>query len=255
MTAGTPVAGTAPADPPVEAPGQPRRPESELRAIVAEGSARFGDDSDPVLVLTWLGERLGTHRIAVASSMADTLMPALAARALPGVDVLFVDTGYHFAETLGLRDAVAATHDIRLRTLLPSTTVAEQDAQRGPRLHERDPDSCCALRKAAPMDAALVGYDAWVTGLRRFDHPGREAAAVVEWDARRGLVKLNPLVAYTDEQVDACVERYGLMENPLRQLGYRSIGCAPCTRAVGPDEHPRDGRWPTSAKTECGLHL
>lgn len=232
-----------------------RRCATDLQGLVDEGSARFGDDADPLEVLGWFGDRLGVDRIAVASSMADTLMPALAARALPGVDVLFVDTGYHFAETLGLRDAVAATHDIRLRTLRPVLTVVEQDAQHGQRLHDRNPDSCCAMRKAAPMDSALAGYDAWATGLRRHDHPGRADARVVEWDARRGLVKLNPLVAYTDEQVDACVARYGLLENPLRQVGYRSIGCAPCTRPVGPDEHPREGRWPGSGKTECGLHL
>ncbi len=232
-----------------------RRPVPELQALAETGAARFDDEADPLEVLTFFGAILGTERIAVAASMADTLMPALAARALPGVDVLFVDTGYHFVETLGLRDAVAACHEVRVRTLQPVLSVPEQDAAHGPDLFARDPDACCAMRKAAPMDAGLVGYDAWVTGVRRADHPGRRGASVVEWDARRGLIKLNPLASYSDAQVDACVAKYGLLENSLRQIGYRSIGCAPCTRAVGPEEHPREGRWPGSDKTECGLHL
>ena len=233
----------------------PRRPASVLRQILAAGEARFDEHSDPVEVLKWFGETLGIRRIAVATSFADSMMAALGSRALPGVDLLFVDTGYHFAETLGLRDAVATTMDVNLRTLQPRLSVAEQNAELGPDLWRTQPDRCCALRKQAPIDEALRGYDAWATGLRRADHAGRSGARLLEWDAKRGLIKINPLVAFSDEQVAACEDKYGLLANPLTELGYASIGCAPCTRPVTPGEDRRAGRWAGNAKTECGLHL
>jgi phosphoadenosine phosphosulfate reductase len=105
------------------------------------------------------------------------------------------------------------------------------------------------------MDAALSGYDAWASGIRRADGGDRASTPVLDWDERRGLIKINPLAAYSDDQVAACVARYELLENPLTQVGYRSIGCAPCTRPVSDDEDSRAGRWPGRSKTECGLHL
>ena len=233
----------------------PRRDVESLQAIAAEGAQRFDDNSDPVVTLEWLGSQLGLRRIAVATSFADSLMAALAARALPGVDLLFVDTGYHFAETLGLRDAVAADHELNLRTLRPELSVPEQDHRHGEQLWERDPDACCAMRKQAPMDDALRGYEAWATGLRRADHAGRAHVNIVDWDERRQMIKVNPLAAFSDDEVAACVEKYGLMENPLTQLGYRSIGCSPCTRPVADSQQARAGRWAGTTKTECGLHL
>lgn len=229
--------------------------EARLRALHAEGRARFDDTSDPVELLAWFGACLGATRIAVAASFGDALMPTLAARALPEPHVLFVDTGYHFVETLGFADAVSHRLGITIRRLSPAASVAEQDATHGRDLFARDPDACCALRKRDPMDEALSGYDAWASGVRRADSPQRASTPLVDWDARRGLIKLNPLAAFTDEQVAACVARYGLLQNPLTQAGYRSIGCAPCTRPVGGDEAPRAGRWPGLPKTECGLHL
>lgn len=226
-----------------------------LRQILAAGAARFDDTSDPVQTLAWFAEQLGPKRIGVAASFSDTVLSALASRAIPGVDVLFVDTGYHFAETLGTRDAVAATYDVNVRTLLPLATVEQQNAEHGPELFARNPDQCCALRKTAPMEAGLADYDAWVSGLRRADHPGRANAHLLEWDQRRDMIKLNPLVAFTDEQIEACVREYGLLENPLSSIGYKSIGCAPCTRPVAEGEDARAGRWTGSTKTECGLHL
>jgi phosphoadenosine phosphosulfate reductase len=168
--------------------------------------------------------------------------------------VIFLDTGYHFAETIGTRDAFAETTDIRLRTILPLRTVAEQDAEHGPRLHDRDPNLCCALRKVEPLERGLAPYGAWVTGMRREDAPTRTDITVVGWDAKRDKVKLNPLAAWTQEQVDAYATEHGVLLNPLRQLGYASIGCAPCTRPVAPGEDPRAGRWSGKDKTECGLH-
>ena len=226
--------------------------EVALRSIVAaQGPALEG--AHPFDVLAWARETFGPG-LVVASSMGDEVLVHLAGRAVPGVDVIFLDTGYHFAETIGTRDAYAETTDITLRTILPLRTVAEQDAEHGPRLHDRDPNLCCALRKVEPLERGLAPYRAWVTGMRREDAPTRTDITVVGWDAKRAKVKLNPLAAWTQDDVDAYVAEHGVLLNPLRQLGYTSIGCAPCTRAVAPGEDPRAGRWAGQDKTECGLH-
>jgi phosphoadenosine phosphosulfate reductase len=234
---------------------RPRRSQSDLRDVIADAANRFGSDADPVELLQWFGGQLGTDRIAVAVSFSDGVMACLGAKALPGVDLLFAETGYHFAETLGFRDYVAAEYPVQVRSLQPELSVAEQDHRYGENLWQRDPDRCCAMRKTAPMDAALRGYDAWATGLRRSDHEGRAATPLVAWDERHAMIKINPIAAFSDADLDACIEEYGIMENPLRQLGYRSIGCSPCTRPVLDGEDERAGRWSGRTKVECGLHL
>jgi phosphoadenosine phosphosulfate reductase len=170
------------------------------------------------------------------------------------VDVLFLDTGYHFAETLGTRDAVAATYPVNLLSITPVRTVAEQDAMHGPRLYERDPDLCCALRKVEPLERALRDYDAWFTGLRRDESPSRATTPVVAWDEARGKVKVNPIAGWTQDDVESYVATHGVLINPLLQDGYASVGCAPCTRRVAPGEGTRDGRWSGLTKVECGIH-
>jgi phosphoadenosine phosphosulfate reductase len=186
--------------------------------------------------------------------MADAVVVDLVARALPGVDVLFLDTGYHFVETIGTRDAVAATYDVTVRTLLPRKTVAEQDTTHGRDLFARDPDLCCALRKVEPLQRALGDYDAWVTGLRRDESPARAATPVVSYDEKRGAVKVNPIAAWTQDDVDAYVAEHGVLTNPLLMDGFASVGCFPCTRRVQAGEDARAGRWAGTAKTECGIH-
>ncbi|MEI2715866.1 MAG: phosphoadenylyl-sulfate reductase [Candidatus Nanopelagicales bacterium] len=233
----------------------PQRSEQELQSLIGEARFLFDDSTDPVGLLSWFGVRLGVGRIAVAVSFSDGVMACLGAKALPGVDLLFADTGYHFAETLGLRDAIAAVHPVNVRSLRPDLTVAEQDHRYGEDLWQRDPDLCCAMRKTAPMANALRNYDAWATGLRRSDHSGRADTPLVEWDDKHGIVKINPLAAFTDDMIDACIEKYQIMHNPLRELGYRSIGCSPCTRPVTDGGDARSGRWQGRAKVECGLHL
>jgi len=205
-------------------------------------------------ILQWAVDQFGSDW-CVASSMADTVLTHLASRVLPGVDVIFLDTGYHFAETIGMRDAVAAALPVTVRTALPLRTVAEQDARFGPRLHERDPGACCAMRKVEPLNRALAPYRAWASGLRRADSPSRAGTRVVEWDAKHGLVKLNPIAAWTDADVDAYVTEHGLLVNPLLSDGYGSVGCAPCTRRLLPGEDARAGRWAGTSRTECGLHV
>jgi phosphoadenosine phosphosulfate reductase len=224
----------------------------ELRSL----AERAGDElagASALEVLTWGDEQFGTGW-CVTSSMADTVVPHLASRVRPGVDVLFLDTGYHFAETIGTRDAVAATLPVTLRTLTPKRTVAEQDESFGPRLYERNPDQCCALRKVMPMREGLASYVAWASGLRRDEAESRAEAKVVEWDARRSMVKLNPIAAWTQTDVDTYIAENGVLVNPLLFDGYGSVGCAPCTRRIKPGEDARAGRWAGTAKNECGLH-
>lgn len=205
------------------------------------------------LALRWADAAFGPA-LTVASSMGDEALVHLAGATVPLVDVAFIDTGYHFAETLGTRDGYAASGTVSVRTVVPLLTVGEQDAIHGPRLHDRDPDRCCALRKVEPLERALHGYAAWVTGMRRADAPTRTDIDLVGWDARRSLVKLNPLARWTDADLERYVAEQGVLLNPLRQLGFASIGCEPCTRPVADGEDPRAGRWAGRAKTECGLH-
>jgi phosphoadenosine phosphosulfate reductase len=221
---------------------------------MAERAGEELESASAIDILGWAEQSFGSDW-CVASSMADTVLSHLASRVRPGVDVVFLDTGYHFAETIGMRDAVAAMLPVSVRTVLPLRTVGEQDAEFGPRLHERDPGACCAMRKVEPLNRALAPYRAWASGLRRADSIGRADTRVVEWDAKREMVKVNPIAAWTDDQVDAYIAEHGLLINPLLSDGYGSIGCAPCTRRLIPGEDVRAGRWAGTTKTECGLHV
>ncbi|MDQ2880257.1 MAG: phosphoadenylyl-sulfate reductase [Actinomycetota bacterium] len=220
---------------------------------LAQRAGRELDAAPAQEIVRWAVQTFGA-RFAVASSMQDAVLVHLVSQAAAGVDVLFLDTGYHFAETLGTRDAVAATYYVNLITLTPRQTVAEQDASYGLKLHDRDPDRCCGLRKVEPLDRALARYDAWATGLRRVEAPTRAGTPVVSYDARRGKVKVAPLAAWSDAEVEDYITEHGILINPLLAAGYPSIGCDPCTRAVAAGQGPRAGRWAGSAKTECGIH-
>ena len=225
--------------------------------LAAEADARFEGIADPVeqalAVLRWAGETFGAE-FAITSSMADGLLAHLAGRAVPGVHVIFLDTGYHFAETIGTRDWITGVLPVTLVNVTPPRTVAEQDAELGPRLYERDPDLCCSLRKVTPLAETLAGYVAWGSGIRRDESPTRADTRLVDWDAKRGMVKVNPMAAWTQDDVDAYIAEHQVPVNPLFELGYGSIGCAPCTRPVAPGEDPRAGRWAGRGKTECGIH-
>ncbi len=224
----------------------------ELRSL-AEKAGRELDGATAHEVLQWADEQFGPSW-AVASSMADLVVPHLAGQVRAGVDVIFLDTGYHFAETIGTRDAAAVMLPITVRSITPEQTVEQQDAEFGARLYERNPDQCCALRKVAPLRKALQDYTAWASGLRRDEADTRADVRVVEWDDRRGMVKLNPIASWTQDDVDRYIADNGVLVNPLLFDGFASIGCAPCTRRVAPGEHARAGRWAGTAKTECGLH-
>lgn len=204
-------------------------------------AAKFAD-APAADVLAWAVETFGSD-LSVACSMQDGVLVDLAVRADPGVEVVFVDTGFHFAETLETARRLQARYDLNLVTLRPGTGAAE---------HRVDgTDACCEARKVAALDRHLAGRAAWVSGLRRAESPSRAGAATVEWDRGRGLVKINPIVAWSDDDVDRYVAEHDIIVNPLRHRGFGSIGCAPCTRPGS----GRSGRWAGSDKVECGLHV
>lgn len=220
---------------------------------MAEQAGRDLEGASALEILGWADEQFGSSW-AVASSMADAVIPSLAAKVRPGVDILFLDTGYHFAETIGTRDAVAATLPVTVRTLTARQTVEQQDASFGARLYERNPDQCCALRKVMPLRAALKDYTAWASGLRRDEAESRANVRVVEWDEQRSMVKLNPIATWTEDDVERYIADNGILVNPLLYDGYGSIGCWPCTRRLKPGEDARAGRWSGTGKVECGIH-
>jgi len=197
-------------------------------------------------VVAWAADRFGAG-LTLTSSFTDCVLLDVVTRVAPDVDVVFLDTGYHFPETLAYLELVRARYDLRLRVLAPETEP--DDAWR------TDTDACCAARKVQPLARALEGRAAWVTGLRRSETAARALAPVLSWDQRRGLVKVNPLAAWTDGDVEAYVTERDLPRHPLEAAGFRSIGCWPCTRATRPGEDARAGRWAGTGKTECGLHL
>lgn len=229
------------------------RSQTELRAIAHEAAERLGEASTDA-VLAWAAEEFGT-RLTVACSMADLVLPDLVAQHQPWVDVLFLETGYHFPETIGTRNAAESTMQLTIVDVSARQSVAEQDAEFGERLYERDPGLCCQRRKVEPLAASLKGYEAWVTGVRRDEAPTRANTPLIDWDEKNGLVKINPMAAWSFDDLLAYARDHDVLLNPLLNDGYPSIGCAPCTKRVAPGEDPRSGRWAGVDKTECGLHI
>lgn len=237
----------------IEAGLSAQRDSLDLQDIV-ESAATFLEGAPAREIIRWAAATFG-DRLCLTSSMSDALLIDLVSKVKPGVDVLFIDTGYHFVETIGTRDAVRQVYDVNVIDITPSRTVAEQDRDLGPRLFGRNPDLCCYLRKVEPLNRALEPYLAWISGIRRDESPSRTATKVVEWDAKRQMVKVNPIAAWTQDDVDNYIADNGVLINPLHYDNYPSIGCAPCTRQVLEGEDPRSGRWAGLGKVECGIHL
>jgi phosphoadenosine phosphosulfate reductase len=193
-------------------------------------------------VLSWaVGEFFPD--IAVACSMQDAIVVDLAVKVEPRIEVFFLETGFHFPETLETAKRMRDRYNLNLVELKPIPN---------PAVYFRDGyEACCAARKVLPLESYLEGKRAWVSGIRRAESPTRAVARAVEWDAARGIVKVNPIVMWSDEDVVRFTRENDIIVNPLRYRGYHSIGCAPCT---APGEG-REGRWAGTAKLECGLHL
>ena len=193
-------------------------------------------------VLAWAVATFGSD-LTVASSMQDGVLIDLAVCADPDVEVVFLDTGFHFAETLETARRIEARYGLNLVTLRP--------ADGAPTYRTHGTEACCDAARSIPSSEHLATRGAWVTGLRRAESPSRAGAATLVWDAARGVVKINPIVAWTDDDVAAYVEANDIIVNPLRDKGFDSIGCAPCTLPGA----GRSGRWAGSDRLECGLHL
>nr|CRL74155.1 thioredoxin-dependent phosophoadenylyl-sulfate reductase [Mycolicibacterium malmesburyense] len=233
----------------------------ELQALAERGAAEL-DGASAHDLLRWTDEHFGgdaaggpaNSGYVVASNMQDAVLIDLAAKVRPGVDILFLDTGYHFVETIGTRDAVEAVYDVNIVNVTAEKSVAEQDELFGKDLFAREPNECCRMRKVEPLSKALSGYSAWVTGIRRVEAPTRANAPLISWDKAFGLVKINPLAAWTDQDMQDYIDANGVLVNPLVYEGYPSIGCAPCTAKPVEGADPRSGRWAGTGKIECGLH-
>ena len=226
--------------------------DTDLQALAERGAAEL-DGANALDLLRWTDENFGGSYV-VASNMQDAVLVDLAAKVRPGVDVLFLDTGYHFVETVGTRDAVEAVYDINIVNVTPENSVEKQDELFGRDLFAREPNECCRMRKVEPLSTALRGYSAWVTGIRRVEAPTRANAPLISWDKAFGLVKINPIAAWTDDDMQNYIDANDVLVNPLVFEGYPSIGCAPCTAKPAEGADPRSGRWAGTSKTECGLH-
>ncbi|CAP57178.1 putative phosphoadenosine phosphosulfate reductase [Gluconacetobacter diazotrophicus PA1 5] len=199
----------------------------------------------------------GLHgRVGIVSSFGSesAVLLALAAEVDPAIPVLFLETGQHFPETLAYRDRLAARLGLTdVRSIQPQPRQIRERDPDG-QLWAFDPDACCALRKVEPLDEAIIPFDAWMTGRKRSQAATRAQLPVVE-DAADGRIKINPLARWTPAELDAEMTRRNLPRHPLALRGYKSIGCAPCTRPVAEGEDPRAGRWAGLSKTECGIHV
>ena len=205
------------------------------------------EDAHPLEILRWAGEEYGDG-LVVTASFGDAVLVHLVSRAIPDADVVLLDTGYLFAETEWFAEHLRDRYHLNLRTIHP-----RPDAERD--VWQTDNNACCAVRKVEPMQRALQGKRAWVSGLRRADSPVRATTPVVHEDLLRNVMKVNPIAAWTDEDVEQYKSVELLPEHPLTDRGYQSIGCWPCTRPVEDGADPRSGRWSGSDKDECGLHL
>ncbi|HEY6328002.1 MAG TPA: phosphoadenylyl-sulfate reductase [Blastocatellia bacterium] len=222
---------------------------------ILDRAAETLEDRSPLEILEWAFEQFpGQLTLATAFGAEGIALIDMAVRVNPNVDIFSLDTGFFFPETYRLWDEVEKKYGISIRRMTPALSPTEQDQVHGPRLWERDPNLCCAIRKLAPLQHALAGFDGWITAIRRDQTPSRANAKTVEWDRRWQKVKMNPLARWARDDVWRYVIGNKLPYNPLHDVGYSSIGCTHCTRAVGAGEDERAGRWAGSEKTECGLH-
>lgn len=225
------------------------------REEIAEVGSHL-EGKSPQEVLRWAVDRYHPRlTMATAFGAEGCCILHMLAEIEPGVRVFNLDTGYQFPETLAVRDQFRARYGIEVELVRPTQTVEEYEAEHGGPLYRHRPDQCCLDRKLTPLKQAVVGYDAWISAIRRDQTDQRAAAGVLQWDAKFGLAKVNPLLSWTKKDVWKFIVEHDVPYNPLHDQGYPSIGCWPCTQAVRPGEDERAGRWAGTAKKECGLHV
>jgi phosphoadenosine phosphosulfate reductase len=244
MAAGDPV--TMPAEPPAASPA--------VREDLARASREL-EGAAPPEIIRWAAQRFGTRlTMATAFGPEGCLILHWIAAVAPGTHVFNLETGYQFPETLALRERIRERYGIEVVLEPPELPVPDYERLHGGPIYRTDPDRCCGDRKLAVIRRVLGGFSAWMSGIRRDQSPDRAAAPIVGWDHKFGVVKVSPLANWTKAMVWDTIVRENVPYNPLHDKGYVSIGCQPCTRAVGADEDERAGRWSGTAKTECGLH-
>lgn len=212
------------------------------------------ESQTPRQIIAWAIDTYAPQ-IAVSSSFQTQSLPLLhmVSRIDPEILVFFLDTGLHFWETLMFRERLQREMGLHIQNLYPDKQWQNFLARFGRELYQQDPDLCCFLRKVQPMQKGLITVRAWMTGIRRDQTANRHDAKILELEPD-GLLKINPLLNWTRQDVETYIREHNLPTHPLFEKGYRSIGCKPCTRAVRVDEDERAGRWDGKGKTECGLH-
>jgi phosphoadenosine phosphosulfate reductase len=229
------------------------------QAFTAEQLAQANqllEGAPPRMILRWAVETFHPRlMMATAFGAEGCCIIHLLAEIQPAVRIFNLDTGYQFPETLRLRERIRERYGIEVELIHPEQTVAEYEAEHGGPLYRIRPDQCCHDRKILPLRRAVAGYDAWISAIRRDQTAQRARASVVQWDAKFGLVKINPLLYWTRKDVWSFIMKNGVPYNPLHDQGYPSIGCQPCTQPVADGADERAGRWAGRVKKECGLHV
>ena len=224
--------------------GVRRRPPALDALDLDDLNDRF-ERAAPVEVVRWAVDTFG-EGLCLTASMADAVLIDIATKVDPDVEVVFLDTQYHFPETLRTLERIWDRYDLNLRIMRPDVPLDDR--------WRTDVDACCGVRRVDQLDQALDGKLAWMSGLRRAESASRADARIVALD-RRGLVKINPLATWSDLDVSGFIADHDVIVNPLVEQGYPSIGCWPCTRPVAEGEDRRAGRWSALEKLECGIHL
>ncbi|MFD3271727.1 phosphoadenylyl-sulfate reductase [Paenibacillus dendritiformis] len=225
----------------------------EKEALAQEKAEQF-EHTAPEELIAWAVETFPKLTFACSFGAEDVVLVDMLQRISPSTDIFYLDTDFHFRETYETRDRLSERYNLEFVRVAPALSPEEQAELHGEALWEREPNLCCNIRKVEPLTGILGQYDAWITGIRRDQAPTRANTKKVEYDTKFGLMKFNPLAAWTSEDVWNYIRSHDVVYNPLHDLNYPSIGCSYCTRQVRPGEDPRAGRWSGTGKVECGLH-
>ncbi|MBD2844691.1 phosphoadenylyl-sulfate reductase [Paenibacillus sp. IB182496] len=225
----------------------------EKEALIAQ-QAEALEAATPEAVIAYAVQTFPNLTLACSFGAEDVVLVDMLQKISPSSDIFYLDTDFHFKETYETRDRLAAHYNLKFVEVKPELTPEEQAEKHGAELWKSEPNACCNIRKVEPLTRILTQYEAWITGIRRDQAPTRANAKKIEYDAKFGLVKFNPIASWTSDDVWHYIRTHNLIYNPLHDQNYPSIGCEYCTRKVMPGEDPRAGRWSGNEKTECGLH-